>query len=66
MVRAEWCHEHARIAGFDREITAMKERTCAACDYPLDDKAIVVTIGGNAVEVCCEECAGKLKEAAAA
>ena len=44
----------------------MSERTCAACDYALDDNAIVVTIGVNPVEVCCEECATKLKEAAQA
>ena len=38
-------------------------RTCAACDYPLDGNAIKVTIGGNTVEVCCDECAQKLNEA---
>jgi len=43
----------------------MAEKTCAACDYPLDDKVITVTIGGRAVEVCCEECADKLREARA-
>ena len=41
----------------------MTERTCAACDYKLDDNAIKVTIGGKTVEVCCDECADKLKEA---
>ena len=41
----------------------MSEKTCAACDYPLDDSAIQVRIGGQTVEVCCEECAVKLKEA---
>ena len=41
----------------------MSEKTCAACDYPLDDSAIAVRIGGQTVEVCCEECATKLKEA---
>jgi hypothetical protein len=41
----------------------MNQKTCAACDYKLDDKAIKVTIGGKTVEVCCEECATKLKEA---
>ena len=40
----------------------MSEKTCAACDYPLDDNAIQVTVGGRTVEVCCEECAIKLKE----
>lgn len=44
----------------------MQERTCAACDYPLDENAIQVTIGGRSVEVCCEECAQKLREASAA
>jgi hypothetical protein len=44
----------------------MVEKTCAACDYKLDDNAIKVTIGGKTVEVCCEECAQKLKEAATA
>ena len=40
-----------------------KKKTCAACDYELDAKAIEVTIGGKTVEVCCDECAQKLKEA---
>ena len=41
----------------------MAEKTCAACDYKLDDNVIKVTIGGKAIAVCCEECAQKLKEA---
>ncbi len=41
----------------------MTEKTCAACDYPLDENSIKVTIGGKTVEVCCEECARKLNEA---
>jgi hypothetical protein len=41
----------------------MSERTCAACDYPLDENAIQVTVGGRTVEACCEECAQKLREA---
>ena len=41
----------------------MSEKTCAACDYPLDENAISVKIGGKTVEVCCEECATKLREA---
>lgn len=41
----------------------MTESTCAACDCVLDDNRIEVTIGGRTVEVCCEECAQKLKEA---
>ena len=41
----------------------MNQKTCAACDYKLDDNAIKVTLGGKTVEVCCQECATKLKEA---
>lgn len=44
----------------------MKENTCAACDYELDDTRIEVKIGGKTVEVCCTECAEKLREAEAA
>lgn len=39
------------------------EKTCAACDCKLDSDAIKVTVGGKTVEVCCEECAQKLREA---
>jgi len=41
----------------------MVQKTCAACDCALDASAIKVTIGGKAVEVCCDECAQRLKEA---
>lgn len=41
----------------------MSDKTCAACDCPLDEHAIKVKVGGKAVEVCCEECAEKLREA---
>jgi ribosome-binding protein aMBF1 (putative translation factor) len=41
----------------------MVEKTCAACDCELDGNAIKVTIGGNTVEVCCDDCARKLIEA---
>ncbi len=41
----------------------MTEKTCAACDCELDLNAIEVKIGGKTVEVCCDECAQKLKEA---
>jgi len=41
----------------------MTDKTCAACDSPLDADAIAVTIGGETVEVCCDACAVKLKEA---
>ena len=44
----------------------MAQKTCAACDYPLDENAIAVTIGGKTVDVCCDECAQKLKDAHAA
>lgn len=43
----------------------MTAKTCAACDCELDANTIKVKIGGNTVEVCCEECATALKEAAA-
>jgi hypothetical protein len=45
--------------------TIMNERTCAACDCPLDDDAISVNVGGKAVEVCCQDCALALNEAGA-
>ena len=41
----------------------MTDRTCAACDCELDANPIKVRIGGRTVEVCCDECAAKLKEA---
>jgi hypothetical protein len=41
----------------------MTAKTCAACDCELDANRIKVTIGGNTVEVCCEDCARTLKEA---
>lgn len=41
----------------------MEEKTCAACDCKLDENAIKVKIGGKTVEVCCDECSQKLKEA---
>ena len=41
----------------------MTEKTCAACDCALDANAIKVTVGGKTVEVCCDDCATKLKEA---
>jgi ribosome-binding protein aMBF1 (putative translation factor) len=40
----------------------MVQKTCAACDCELDGNAIQVKIGGNTVEVCCDECAVKLRE----
>ena len=44
----------------------MTAKTCAACDCELDANTIKVKIGGNTVEVCCEQCAQALKEADAA
>jgi hypothetical protein len=41
----------------------MVETTCAACDCKLDLNSIKVKIGGKTIEVCCDECAQKLKEA---
>ena len=41
----------------------MAEKTCAACDCDLGANSIKVKIGGKNVEVCCDECARKLKEA---
>lgn len=52
------------IRGYALE-SVMTEKTCAACDCELDDNAITVTVGGRTVEVCCEECAEKLREAGA-
>jgi ribosome-binding protein aMBF1 (putative translation factor) len=43
----------------------MSEKTCAACDCTLEGDPIKVTIAGKTVEVCCDECALKLNEAAA-
>ena len=64
-VSAEWSAVHARIAGVARG-NAMTKKTCACCDYPLDPKSTIeVKIGGKSVEVCCEECATKLREASA-
>ncbi len=40
----------------------MAIKTCAACDCALDANPIPVTIGGKTVEVCCDECAQKLRE----
>jgi hypothetical protein len=52
---------HARLAGIHRS-SDMAEKTCAACDCKLDANAIQVKIGSRVVEVCCEECAEKLRE----
>lgn len=44
----------------------MTVKTCAACDCELDADPIKVKVGGNVVEVCCEDCALALGEADAA
>ena len=41
----------------------MTRRTCAACDGEFDVEPIEVKIHGKTVEVCCEDCATRLKEA---
>jgi ribosome-binding protein aMBF1 (putative translation factor) len=41
----------------------MSKKTCAACDCELDGSAIQVKLRGRTVEVCCEDCAKKLREA---
>ncbi len=41
----------------------MVATSCVACDCKLDVNRIKVKIGGKTVEVCCDECAQKLKEA---
>jgi hypothetical protein len=41
----------------------MPEKTCAACDCKLDSTVVKVKIGTRVVEVCCDECAKRLREA---
>jgi len=41
----------------------MAHRTSGGCECRLDANAIKVKIGGKTVEVCCEECTQRLKEA---
>jgi ribosome-binding protein aMBF1 (putative translation factor) len=41
----------------------MSQRTCTACGCDLAGEPIKVKIGGKTVEVCCDECAHRLKEA---
>jgi hypothetical protein len=48
---------------FGQENNVMSNTTCAACDCKLDGNSIKVKLGGRTVEVCCDECATKLKEA---
>src|SRR5262249_49168589 len=63
-----WPTGHTRISGVQADQyfqggQFMVEKTCAACDCDLDANSIKVKIGGKSVEVCCDECARKLKEA---
>ena len=51
------------IPGFRVRRNVMLPKRCAACDCNLDGNSIKVSIGGKTVEVCCDECAQKLKEA---
>jgi hypothetical protein len=51
------------MSGMKTVEDAMSENTCAACDCALDEHAIKITIGGRTVDVCCDDCARKLKEA---
>src|SRR5262245_17446268 len=44
------------------ELCVMTKRTCVACDGELDNP-VQVKIRGKTVEVCCGDCATKLKEA---
>ena len=57
---AYWAHPDF---GNSQGGNVMVEKTCAACDCALDENSIKVKIGGKTVEVCCDECAQKLKEA---
>jgi hypothetical protein len=45
------------------EACVVTKRTCAACDGELGDTPIQVKIRGKTVEVCCKDCATRLKEA---
>ena len=63
---AYWGVERTMLTNSIRRHKVMAQKTCAACDYPLDDNAIAVTIGGKTVDVCCDECAQKSKHALAA
>jgi hypothetical protein len=51
------------LFGCSKEMAIMTKRTCAACDCALDGDPIKITIRGRTVEVCCVDCAIKLKEA---
>jgi hypothetical protein len=61
--RIEWMAYSLRIRLGSIEEEVMPEKTCAACDCPLDANSIKLTVGGKTVDVCCNECAQKLNEA---
>ncbi len=48
---------------FGSKEKVMAAKTCAACDCKLEGDSIKLKIGGRTVEVCCDDCAQKLKEA---
>jgi hypothetical protein len=54
---------HARRISSNRRKAFVNEKTCAACDCKLDSNSIKVKLRAKVVEVCCTECAEKLKEA---
>jgi hypothetical protein len=57
-----WSHPDFGCSSKEISMVDMVDKTCAACDCKLDLNAIKVKIGGRTVEVCCDECAQKLKE----
>jgi hypothetical protein len=42
----------------------MNAKKCPVCDWEIKDP-VTVKVGGKEVAVCCDECAGKLKESPA-
>jgi ribosome-binding protein aMBF1 (putative translation factor) len=48
-----------------KENNNVTQKTCAVCDCKLEGETIKVKIGGETVEVCCDECAKKLRESRA-
>ena len=41
----------------------MNVKTCAACECTLNGKTVEVKVGRETIEVCCDDCAERLKEA---
>lgn len=58
------CYARSYRASLRKE-TAVVEKTCAACDCKLEGEVVTVTLDGNEVDVCCDDCATQLQEAAA-